>query len=49
MNENMTRFLKRLSFIAFLLIIHYLFIFLPIMELFLIYLIFFKPKWFQDF
>jgi hypothetical protein len=43
------KFLKRFLLFAFLLIIHYVFIFLPIMEIFILYLIMFKPKWFQDF
>ena len=46
---NSVKFLKRLLFFIFLLVIHYLFMFLPILEFFLLYLIIFKPKWFEDF
>jgi hypothetical protein len=46
---NLARFLRRLLLIIVILGIHYLFMFLPISELFLLYIIFFKPKWFQDF
>ncbi len=45
---NLGKFFKRLLLFILLLIIHYLFLFLPIMELFLLYIIIFKPKWFQD-
>lgn len=43
------KFLKRFLLFASLLVIHYLFIFLPILELFILYLIMFKPKWFEKF
>jgi len=43
------KFLKRLVLFAVLLVIHYVFMFLPVLEFFLLYLIMFKPKWFQDF
>jgi hypothetical protein len=46
---NFVKFLKRLLLFAALLVIHYVFMFLPILEFFLLYLIIFKPKWFQDF
>ena len=46
---NIVKFLKRLLLFAVLLVIHYLFIFLPVLEFFLLYLIIVKPKWFQDF
>lgn len=50
MNEiNTVKFVKRLLLLIALFFIHYLFIFLPILEFFLLYIIFFKPKWFQDF
>jgi hypothetical protein len=50
MNEfNIVKFLRRLLLIIVILVTHYLFIFLPISELFLLYVIFFKPKWFQAF
>lgn len=45
---NIGKFFKRLLLFILLLIIHYLFMFLPVMELFLLYIIIFKPKWFQD-
>ncbi len=43
------KFLKRFFLFAFLLVIHYVFMFLPVLEIFILYLIMFKPKWFQDF
>ena len=46
---NFVKFLKRLLLFAVLLVIHYVFIFLPVLEFFLLYLIIVKPKWFQDF
>jgi hypothetical protein len=49
LEKNIAKFMRRLLFLAVLLVIHYLFIFLPILEFFLVYIIFFKPKWFQDF
>jgi hypothetical protein len=49
MREDIYKVLRRLLFFVFLLVVHYLFIFLPILELFLLYIIFLKPKWFEDF
>jgi len=46
---NLVKFFKRLLLFAVLLVIHYVFIFLPVLEFFLLYLIMVKPKWFQDF
>jgi len=46
---NIVKFLRRLLLFIVILATHYLFMFLPIPELFLLYIIFFKPKWFQDF
>ena len=46
---NYDKFLKRFLLFAVLLVIHYVFMFLPVLEFFLLYLIMFKPKWFQDF
>jgi hypothetical protein len=46
---NIVKFLRRLLLIIVILVTHYLFMFLPISELFLLYIIFFKPKWFQNF
>ena len=42
------RFLKRTLFFSVLLVIYFFFMFLPILELFLIYVVFYKPKWFMD-
>jgi hypothetical protein len=42
-------FLRRILLCLIILVIHYVFVFLPISELFFIYIIFVKPKWFQDF
>jgi len=47
--NNIVKVLRRLLLFIVLLVIHYLFIFLPILEFFLLYLIIIKPKWFQDF
>lgn len=49
MPENIVKYLKRLLLFIFLLVIHYLFMFLPILEFFLLYLIIVKPKWFHNF
>jgi hypothetical protein len=49
MHKNISKFLRRLLFFTFLFVIHYLFMFLPILEFFVMYIIFFKPKWFEDF
>jgi len=46
---NYGKFLKRFLLFAVLLVVHYVFMFLPVLELFILYLIMFKPKWFQDF
>jgi len=49
MQENIFKLLRRLLLFIFLLVIHYLFMFLPVLEFFLLYLIIFKPLWFQNF
>ena len=49
MQENIIKLLRRLLLFIFLLVIHYLFMFLPVLEFFLLYLIIFKPLWFQNF
>lgn len=41
------KFLKRFLLFSSLLVVHYLFIFLPILEIFILYLIMYKPKWFE--
>jgi hypothetical protein len=46
---NYGKFLKRFLLFAVLLVVHYVFMFLPVLELFILYLIMFKPKWFEDF
>ena len=46
---NIVKLLRRSLLFISLLVIHYLFIFLPVLEFFLLYLIFVKPKWFEDF
>ena len=43
------KILKRLLLFTSLLVVHYLFIFLPILEIFILYLIMYKPKWFEKF
>jgi len=42
-------FLRRLLLCIAILAIHYIVVFLPISELFLLYIILFKPKWFEGF
>ncbi|PPK78317.1 hypothetical protein B0F87_101699 [Methylobacter tundripaludum] len=42
-------FLKRLLLCLAILVVHYIFAFAPISEFFLLYIIFFKPKWFEAF
>lgn len=46
--DHTALFLRLLLCIA-LLLIHYLVIFLPVSEAFLIYIILFNPRWFRDF
>ncbi len=46
---TLAKYLGRLLLLLAILLIHYLVIFIPISELFLLYIIFFKPKWFEDF
>ncbi len=40
---------KRVLLVVGLLVIHYLFFFLPLAELFIIYIILFNPRWFRKF
>lgn len=49
MMPKTAKYLKRLLLVLALLIIHYIAVFAPLSELFLLYIIFFKPKWFEDF
>ncbi|EGW23059.1 hypothetical protein Mettu_1897 [Methylobacter tundripaludum SV96] len=44
-----TLFVKRLLLCLAILVVHYIFAFVPISEFFLLYIIFFKPKWFEVF
>jgi hypothetical protein len=44
-----TVLLKRLLLCLAILVVHYTFVFVPMSELFLLYIIFFKPKWFEGF
>jgi len=46
---TLAKYLKRLLLCIVLLFVHYLAVFVPLSELFLLYIIFFKPKWFDDF
>ncbi len=46
---TLAKYLKRLLLVIALLLVHYLAVFVPISEFFLLYLIFFKPKWLDDF
>ena len=43
------RFLFRCLIAAFLLVIHYVVLFIPLSEIILIYIIFFNPKWIWDY
>jgi len=47
--DNVVKILKRLLLFIVLMAAHYFLLFLPILESFVLYLIIFKPKWFQDF
>jgi len=49
MMPKTAKYLKRLLLVLALLIIHYIAVFAPLSELFLLYIVFFKPKWFEDF
>jgi len=42
-------FFKRLLLCLAILVVHYIFVFAPISECFLLYVIFFKPKWFDGY
>jgi hypothetical protein len=48
-NVTLAKCLKRLLLLVTLLLVHYLVVFVPLSELFLLYIIFFKPKWFDAF
>lgn len=48
-NITLAKYLKRLLLFIVLLLIHYIFVFLPISEFFLLYILFFKPKWLDAF
>jgi hypothetical protein len=48
-NMTLAKYSKRLLLLIVLLLIHYLVMFVPLSEIFLLYIIFFKPKWFNDF
>jgi DMSO/TMAO reductase YedYZ heme-binding membrane subunit len=42
------KYLKRILLFIILLAIHYLLVVIPVLETFLLYVIIFKPKWFED-
>jgi len=46
---TLAKHLKRLLLCLAILVVHYLSVFVPISELFLLYIIFFKPKYFDEF
>jgi len=48
-NTIFAKYTKRLLLVLVLLIVHYAAVVAPISELFLLYILFFKPKWFEDF
>ncbi len=43
------KYIKRLLLFIALLLVHYLVVFIPVAEIFLLYIIIFKPKWLDDF
>jgi hypothetical protein len=48
-NIMLAKYLRRLLLCIVLLLVHYLAVFAPLSEFFLLYIIFFKPKWFDNF
>ncbi len=46
---KLKKFVLLLVLAVFLLFFHYFVLFIPASELFLIYLLFFKPKWFREY
>ncbi len=46
---TLAKYVKRLLLFIALLLMHYLVVFVPLAEIFLLYIIFFKPKWFDGF
>jgi hypothetical protein len=40
---------KRIVLVVVLLVLHYVLIFLPIAEMFIVYIILFNPRWFRKF
>jgi hypothetical protein len=42
------KYLKRILLFIVLLVIHYVLVVIPVLETFLLYVIIFKPKWFED-
>ncbi len=46
---NLKKFLIRLALAIMLLLLHYIAFIIPVADIFLIYVIFFNPKWFRDF
>lgn len=46
---TLTKYLKRLLLFIVVLLVHYLVVFIPVAEFFLLYILFFKPKWFENF
>ncbi len=46
---TLAKFLKRLLLFIVILVVHYIVVFVPLSEIFLLYILFFKPKWFEDF
>ncbi len=46
---NWIKFLKRLLLCIIILVVHYAVLFIPVAELFLIYILFFNPKRFRNY
>jgi len=46
---TLAKYLRRLLLFIAVLLVHYLVVFIPAAEFFLLYVLFFKPKWFDDF
>jgi hypothetical protein len=42
------KYFKRILLFIVLLVIHYVLVVIPVLETFLLYIIIFKPKWFED-
>lgn len=46
---NWIKFLERILLCVIILVVHYAILLIPVSELFLIYILFFNPKWFRNY